>query len=98
MTFTQQPGERRDWLRMRGRKPAQIDFLSGPRGPHGRYRRNEPGIRINSAQRVGVPAFRAARVENEIVKVPQNEVVVTLGRSEAIVASSVGLEKDLAIS
>ena len=56
-----------------------------------------PGIGINSAQRVGVPAFRAARVEQKIVKVPENEVVVTLGRSQAAVAGGVDLEKDLAI-
>ena len=82
---------------MRGRELAQIDLLSGPAGPHRRQRRNDARIRINSAQRVGVPAFRAARVEQKIVKVPKNEVVVTLGRSEATVAGGVDLEKDLAI-
>ena len=40
---------------------------------------------------------RAARVEQKVVKVPKNEVVVTLGRSQAAVASGVDLEKDLAI-
>ena len=45
-----------------------------------------------------MPAFRAARVKKKIVKVPKNEVVVTLGRSEATVASSLDLEKDLAIN
>ena len=44
-----------------------------------------------------MPAFRAARVEQKIVKVPENEVVVALGRSEAAVAGGVDLEKDLAI-
>ena len=43
-----------------------------------------------------MPAFRAARVEQKIVKVPKNEVVVALGLSQAA-ASSVDLEKDLAI-
>src|ERR1700686_3138730 len=42
-------------------------------------------------------AFRAARVEQKIVKVPKNQVVVTLGRPEVTVASDVDLEKDLAI-
>ena len=50
-----------------------------------------------SAQRVCLPALRAARVEQEIVKVPEHEVVVTLGQSEAPAASSVDLEKNLAI-
>ena len=82
---------------MRGRELAQIDFLSGPAGPHRRQRRHDAGIGINAAQRVGVSAFRAARVEQKIVKVPENEVVVTLGRSQPAVAGSVDLEKDLAI-
>ena len=97
MTFMQELCDRRDCLRMRGRELAQIDFLSGPAGPHRRQRRHDTRIWINPAQRVGVPAFRAARVEQKIVKVPKNEVVVTLGRSEAAVASGVDLEKDLAI-
>ena len=41
-------------------------------------------MRIEPAQRVGVPAFRAARVEQKIVKIPENEIVVALGRSQAI--------------
>ncbi len=54
-------------------------------------------MRINSAQRIGVSAFRAARVEQKIVKVPKNEVVVALRRSQATVAGGVDLEEDLAI-
>jgi hypothetical protein len=45
-----------------------------------------------------VPPFRAARVEKEIMKIPKNEVGVTLARSEAIVAGRLRLEKDLAIN
>ena len=45
-----------------------------------------------------MPAFRAARVEKKIVKIPKNEAVVTLGRTEATVASGLRLEKDLAIN
>src|ERR1700752_3779457 len=95
MTFPQELCDRRDCLRMRGRELAQIDFFSGPAGPHRRQRRNDAGMRINSAQRVGVPAFRAARVEQKIVKIPKNEIVITLGRPKA--AAGVDLEKDLAI-
>src|SRR5580704_2783062 len=91
MTFTQELCDWRDCLGMRRRELAQIDFLSGPAGPHGRQRRNDAGIRINSAQRVGVPAFRAARVEQKIVKVPKNEVIVTLDRSKATLAGNVDL-------
>ncbi len=54
-------------------------------------------MRINSAKRVGVSAFGAARVEQKIVKVPKNEVVVALRRPQAVAASGVDLEKDLAI-
>ena len=44
-----------------------------------------------------MPAFGAARVEEEIVKIPENEIVVTLGRPQAAVAGGVDLEQDLAI-
>ena len=37
-----------------------------------------------------MPALRAARMEQQIVEVPENEVVVSLGRSEAILAGTVG--------
>ncbi len=68
-----------------------------PSGPHRRQRRNGAGMGINSAHRVGVAASRAARVEQKIVKIPKNEIVIALGRSKAAAASSVDLEKDLAI-
>ena len=97
MPFTQQLCDRRDGLRMRGRELAQIDFLAGPAGPHRRQRSNHAGIWIKSAQRVGLTTCRAAGVEQEIVKVPKNEIVVTFGPPQAIVASGVDLEKDLAI-
>jgi len=44
-----------------------------------------------------MPAFRAARVEKKIVKIPENEIVVTLSRSEPAIRGSFGFEKDLAI-
>src|SRR6516162_7128709 len=60
---TQELRRWRDCLRLRGRELAQMDPLSGPAGPHRRQRSHDPFIRINSAQRVGVSPFRAARVE-----------------------------------
>ena len=54
-------------------------------------------MRIGSAQRIGVPTFRAARVEEKIMKVPKNEAVVALGQSKPAFASGGDLEKDLAI-
>src|SRR5579862_4490473 len=42
-------------------------------------------------------AFRAARMEKKIVKIPKNKVVIALGSSEAAVAGNIRLEKDLAI-
>jgi hypothetical protein len=44
-----------------------------------------------------VPAFRAARVEQKIVKVPKHKVIGTLVRPKATVTEIVDLEKDLAI-
>ena len=81
---------------MRGRKLAQIDPLSGPAWPHRRQWSYDARIRSNRAQRVGVPALRAARVEQQIVKVPKDEVVVALARSQAAVAG-IDLEQDAAV-
>src|SRR4029077_10871934 len=88
MTLPQELRDRRDHPRRRGRQPAQIDFPPGPARPQRRQRRNDVGVRINSAQRVGVPASSAARVEQKIVKVPQDEIVVTFGRSNATFATN----------
>jgi hypothetical protein len=52
---------------------------------------------IKPARWVGVPALRAAGVEQKIVKVPNNKSVVTLGRPQPIAAGGVDLEKDLAV-
>ena len=56
-----------------------------------------PDVGIKSADRIGVSAFCTAGVEQKVVKVPKNEVVVTLRRSETAVAGGLDLEKDLAI-
>ena len=42
--------------------------------------------------------LRAARMEKKIVKIPKNETVVTLGRSEPTIAGSFWFEQDLAIN
>ena len=42
-------------------------------------------------------AGRAARVEQQIVKVPKHEVMIALDGSEVAVAGGIDLEKDLAI-
>src|SRR5262245_59677530 len=82
---------------VRGRELAQIDLLSWPAGPHRRERSHDTRIRIKPAQWVSVPAFRAARVEQKIVKIPKNKVLVTFGRSKASFSSSLYFEKDLTI-
>ena len=41
--------------------------------------------------------LRAARVEQEIVKIPQDEVVVAFGEPEIVAARRIDFEKDLAI-
>ncbi len=52
---------------------------------------------IEPAQRVGLAAFRAVGVEQEIVKVPKSQVVAALGRPQPVAAGGVKPEKDLAI-
>jgi len=42
-----------------------------------------------------MPPFHAARVEKKIVKIPEDEIVVTLGRSEPTIGGSSGFKKDL---
>ncbi len=97
MPVTQELGDRRHCRRSRRGEFAQVDRLAGPAGPHRRQRRDGVHIGINAAQRVGVPAFRAARVEQQIVKVPENEIVVALVRSKPGAAGGADLEEDLAI-
>src|SRR5262249_61411600 len=97
MRFTQALRRRPRGLLFCGRGLAQIDPLSGPAGPPRGRRGHDARIRIDSAQRIGVSAFRAARVKKEIVKVPENEVVVPLGRPRPTVAGGVDAEQDLAI-
>ena len=71
--------------------------MPGQRGRTAGSGRHNTRIWINPTKRVGLSAFRAARVKQKIVKVPKNEVVVTLGWSKTTVAVGVDLEKDLAI-
>src|SRR5580704_17585945 len=97
MAFTQQLCDRRDGLRRCGRKFVEIYLFPGPARPHRRGRSYHAGIRKKPAQRIGLPAFRDARVEQEIVKVPEDEMIVALGRSQAFTAAGVDPEKDLAI-
>ena len=56
------------------------------------------GIWIKSAQRVGVPAFRAARVEKKIMKIPKNEIVRHPRPVGGHCRQRLDLEKDLAIN
>ena len=58
--------------------------------------RHHAGIGIDAAYRVGVPAFRAARVKQEVVKVPEHEVVVALVGPQPAVAGRVELEQNSA--
>ena len=76
---------------------AQIQLPSRPGRPYRRRRSDDADIRIKSANRVGVPAFGAARVEQKIVKIPDDEVVVAFGGAEDFVAGRVDLEEDLAV-
>src|SRR5262249_5506181 len=74
--FAQELCGRRDGLGTLARISAQVDLLAGPAGPYRRKRSYKTRIRKSSARRIGVPAFRAARVEQKIVEVPKNEMVV----------------------
>jgi hypothetical protein len=97
MASTQKLCDRRDRLQISGGDLAQINPLSRPSGAQGRQWRNHSDIRIGSAQRIGVPTFRAARVEEEVVKVPKNEAVIAFAQSKLTFAGSADLEEDLAI-
>src|SRR5580700_71693 len=96
MTLAQKLRGRRQRLHGYGRDFPQIDLFSWPRRMHRRQWRDRVRIGIGPAQRIGMPALGAARVEHKIVKVPQHEGVVALGRPQAI-AVAVDLEKDLAV-
>src|SRR5262249_5016666 len=53
-------------------------------------------MRINTANRIGMPALGAARMEEEIVKVPKDQIVVAFRRSQAFIAAR-DLEENLAV-
>src|SRR6266550_8717626 len=97
MTFMQQCCDRRMGMRRRGRELAEIDGLALPPRPHRRRPRYRARMRIKSTQRVGLSAFGAVGVEQQIVKVPENQVVVAFGRPQAVAAGGIDLEEDLAI-
>src|SRR5262249_31196114 len=83
--------------RWRMRDLAQIDFLSGPTRSYRRRRRYRAPIGINSAQRIGMSTFAAARVEQEIVKIPEHELIVALRPTWSPPTRGVDLEQDSAI-
>ena len=95
MPFTQEVCERRG--RTRGCGVAQIDFLSGPGRPNRWRRGNETGVGVQSAERIGLPSLRAARVEYKVVKVPEDEIITALGRSKILDVLAFDLEEDIAI-
>ncbi len=72
-------------------------LLSGPERPDRWQWRRDAYVRINSAERVGMPTFRAVRMEQEVVEVPKSEVVVALSLSEPAVVTRAHFEKDLAV-
>ena len=81
----------------RGRKPIQIDFLARPVRPHRRRRRDNVGIGIESSQRIGLPAFRAVGVKQQIVKIPKYEVSVAFAGAAPVACFCVHLEEHIAI-
>src|SRR5450631_1892742 len=91
--LTQQLCERRECFPRCRMGFAQIDLFAGPTGPHCRKWRKDTGIGINAAERIGVPAFRAARMKEKIVEVPKDDVPVALLDPQPI-APGIGLEKD----
>ena len=44
-----------------------------------------------------MPALRAARVKQQIVEIPEHEVVVAFVRAQAVSACGIELEQDLAV-
>ena len=86
-------------LRFRTRRGerGEVDLPPGPGGPHRRQRRHHGGIGISPTHRISMPAFGRARVEQEIVKVPQHEVAVSLGRAQIARLRGIDREEDAAI-
>src|SRR5580704_4411098 len=97
MPLAQQLYSRGGCRRLCIEKLAQIDFIPLPRRPHRRWRLADTDIRVGATQRIGVPAFGAARMENEVVKIPKNEIVVALGRAKTLVAGCADLKKDVGV-
>src|SRR6516165_282997 len=103
MPLLHQLGERHGGFRGRqafgcgSRDISQIDLFSRPCWPDSRRKRHETRIGIKSAERIGLAALRAARVEQKIVKIPEDEIIVTLRPAQVATFAWVDLEQDLAI-
>ena len=54
-------------------------------------------MRKNPAYRVGVPPFRASRMEQKIVEVPKSQVVIALGQPGCLPLALSVFRSDLAI-
>ena len=54
-------------------------------------------MQIEPAQRVGMPAFGAAGVKQQVVKIPENQAAVALGWPQAVAARRLDPEENLAI-
>src|SRR4029077_17851647 len=71
--------------------------FSRPCWPDSWRKRHETRIGIEPAERIGLPSFRAARVEQKIMKIPKDEIVVTLRPAQVSGFAGFDLEQNLAI-
>src|SRR5450631_2732156 len=82
---------RRDRLRL-----DQVDPLAGPGRSHRRQGGNGARMGVKAAQRISLTAFGAARMKQQVVEIPQHQVLVAFAGATAVIAWLADLEQDLA--
>ena len=70
------------------------DLLSRPCRPHRWQRRDHSDMRVDATHGIGVAPLRAARVEQQIVELPNGEVVIVL--AHAAFVSCIRIDNHLA--
>ena len=74
----------------------QVDRLAAPWRAHRRRRRNRVDMGITPADRAGLPPFGRAGVKQQIMEIPDHQLLVALGRTQAV-AVLADPEQDIAV-
>src|SRR5262249_11154097 len=83
MSLSQEACKRRNRLHRARRELLEVNLGAGQARPYSRRRRDHAYKSIATAHRIGVPAFGAAGVKKQVMKVPNHEVGIAFGRTQS---------------